>query len=92
MTTTAPHLVHPLPFLAALNPSLRPLGGALTEAGVRAGDLLRLASGTRRRQLPGPRRISALEARRLVPRPARRRAARGASSSGTASSRTTRAW
>ncbi|MDQ6855468.1 MAG: glycerol-3-phosphate dehydrogenase/oxidase [Candidatus Dormibacteraeota bacterium] len=65
MTTTAPHLVHPLPFLAALNPSLRPLGGALTEVGVRAGDVLRLASGTRRRQLPGPRRISALEARRL---------------------------
>ncbi len=32
---------------------------------MRAGDLLRLASGTRRRQLPGPRRISALEARRL---------------------------
>ena len=65
MTTTAPHLVHPLPFLAALNPSLPPLGGALTEAGVRAGDVLRLVSGTRRRQLPGPRRISALEARRL---------------------------
>ncbi|HSP65390.1 MAG TPA: glycerol-3-phosphate dehydrogenase/oxidase [Candidatus Deferrimicrobium sp.] len=65
MTTTAPHLVHPLPFLAALNERLAPLGGALTEAGVRAGDVLRLASGTRRRQLPGPRRISALEARRL---------------------------
>ncbi len=65
MTTTAPHLVHPLPFLAALNRSLSPLGGALTEAGVRAGDVLRLASGTRRRQLPGPRRVSALEARRL---------------------------
>ncbi len=66
MTTTAPHLVHPLPFLAALNPSLSPLGGVLTEAGVRAGDILRLASGTRRRQLPGPRRIGAPEARRLV--------------------------
>ncbi len=66
MTTTAPHLVHPLPFLAPLNDTLSPLGGALTEAGVRAGDILRLASGTRRRQLPGPRRISALEARRLV--------------------------
>jgi glycerol-3-phosphate dehydrogenase len=65
MTTTAPHLVHPLPFLAALNPELTPFGGALTEVGVRAGDLLRLMSGTRRRQLPGPRRISALEARRL---------------------------
>ncbi len=65
MTTTAPHLVRALPFIAALNDSLPPLGGALTEIGVRAGDVLRLASGTRRRQLPGPRRISALEAQRL---------------------------
>ncbi len=66
MTTTAPHLVHPLPFIAPLNSTLSPLGGALTEVGVRAGDVLRLASGTRRRQLPAPRRISALEAQRLV--------------------------
>ncbi len=66
MTRTAPHLVHPLPFIAALNQALPPLGGALTEAGVRAGDVLRLVSGTRRSQLPGPRRISALEAQRLV--------------------------
>jgi glycerol-3-phosphate dehydrogenase len=66
MTTTAPHLVHPLPFIAALNETLPPIGGLLTEVGVRAGDVLRLASGTRRHQLPGPRRISALEAQRLV--------------------------
>ncbi|MDQ6848186.1 MAG: glycerol-3-phosphate dehydrogenase/oxidase [Candidatus Dormibacteraeota bacterium] len=66
MTTTAPHLVHPLPFIAPLNSTLSPLAGALTEVGVRAGDVLRLASGTRRRQLPGPRRIGALEAQRLV--------------------------
>ncbi len=65
MTVTAPHLVHPLPFLAPLNQTLPPVGGTLTELGVRVGDVLRLASGTRRRQLPGPRRISALEARRL---------------------------
>ena len=66
MTTTAPHLVHPLPFIAPLNDTLSPRAGLLTEVGIRAGDVLRLASGTRRRQLPGPRRISALEARRLV--------------------------
>jgi glycerol-3-phosphate dehydrogenase len=67
MTTTAPHLVRAMPFVAALNETLPPLGGALTEIGVRAGDVLRLASGTRRRRLPAPRRISALEARRLIP-------------------------
>jgi glycerol-3-phosphate dehydrogenase len=67
MTTTAPHLVRPLPFVAALNDTMSPLNGALVEAGVRAGDLLRFASGTPRKRLPGPRRISALEARMLVP-------------------------
>ncbi|HEX4579719.1 MAG TPA: FAD-dependent oxidoreductase, partial [Candidatus Dormibacteraeota bacterium] len=67
MTRTAPHLVRPLPFIAPLNDALPPLGGLLTEAGIRAGDALRLASGTRRETLPGPRRISALEARRLIP-------------------------
>lgn len=67
LTTTAPHLVRALPFLAVLDDNLGPLGGALTEVGVRAGDLLRIAAGTGRAQLPGPRRISAPEARRLVP-------------------------
>jgi glycerol-3-phosphate dehydrogenase len=67
MSATAPHLVRALPFVAALNDTMSPLNGVLTEAGVRAGDLLRLASGTRRARLPGPRRISALEAQRLVP-------------------------
>jgi glycerol-3-phosphate dehydrogenase len=66
MTTTAPHLVRALPFIAPLNETLSPANGVLTEVGVRAGDVLRIASGTRRRQLPGPRRISALEAQRLV--------------------------
>jgi glycerol-3-phosphate dehydrogenase len=67
MTTTAPHLVRALPFVAALNDTLTPLGGVLTEAGVRAGDLLRLAARTRRSRLPAPRRISALETRQLIP-------------------------
>ena len=67
MTTTAPHLVRSLPFVAVLDDTLSPVGGVLTELGVRAGDVLRLASGTRRRRLPGPRRISALEALRLIP-------------------------
>lgn len=67
MSTTAPHLVRALPFVAPLNDTLPPLGGVLTEVGVRAGDVLRLASGTRRAQLPGPRRVSAVEARQLIP-------------------------
>jgi glycerol-3-phosphate dehydrogenase len=67
MTRTAPHLVRPLPFVAPLNDTLPPRGGLLTEVGIRAGDVLRLASGTRRRDLRGPRRISAPEARRLIP-------------------------
>jgi glycerol-3-phosphate dehydrogenase len=67
MTATAPHLVRAMPFVAALNDTLPPLGGILTEAGVRAGDLLRIASRTPRQRLPAPRRISALEARRLIP-------------------------
>ncbi|MEO8897473.1 MAG: glycerol-3-phosphate dehydrogenase/oxidase [Candidatus Dormibacter sp.] len=67
MTTTARHLVRPLPFVAPLNDTLPPLGGVLTEMGIRAGDVLRLASGTRRAALPGPRRISALETRQLIP-------------------------
>jgi len=65
---TLPHLVRPLPFVAALNDELSPRGGVLTELGVRAGDVLRLGSGTRHRTLPGPRRITAVEARRLLPR------------------------
>lgn len=67
MTRTAPHLVRALPFVAPLNDTLPPLAGVLTEAGIRAGDALRLAAGTRRATLPGPRRISALEVRRLIP-------------------------
>jgi glycerol-3-phosphate dehydrogenase len=67
MTTTAPHLVRAMPFVAPLNDTMSPLAGMLTEAGMRAGDVLRLAAGTRRAQLPSPRRISALEARQLIP-------------------------
>jgi glycerol-3-phosphate dehydrogenase len=67
MTRTAPHLVRALPFVAALDDAMPPLHGALTEAGIRAGDLLRVAAGTPRALLPAPRRISRHEARRLVP-------------------------
>jgi glycerol-3-phosphate dehydrogenase len=67
MTRTAPHLVSALPFVAPLNSAMGPAYGALTEAGIRFGDLMRIASGTRRRALPPPRRVSRHEALRLVP-------------------------
>lgn len=67
LTVTAPHLVEPMPFVAPLGASLPPLQGRLTEGGIRAGDLLRMLSRTPRRDLPAPRRISSLEAARLVP-------------------------
>ena len=67
MTRTAPHLVTAIPFVAPLDGAMSPLYGAFAEAGIRAGDLMRLASGTRRRTLPPPRRISRHEALRLTP-------------------------
>jgi glycerol-3-phosphate dehydrogenase len=67
ISATAPHLVRAMPFLAPLDGSLSATGGVLTELGVRAGDAMRVAARTPRTLLPGPRRISAQEARRLVP-------------------------
>jgi len=67
LTRTAPHLVHPLPFIAPLDDAMSPLLGAFTETGIRVGDVLRFVSGTRRRMLPGPRRVSRHEALRFVP-------------------------
>jgi glycerol-3-phosphate dehydrogenase len=67
MSTTAPHLVRPMPFVAPLNSAMPPLLGALTEAGIRVGDTMRLVAGTRGSVLPRPRRVSRHEALRLVP-------------------------
>src|ERR1700680_2224500 len=47
MSTTAPHLVRPMPFVAPLNNAMPPLLGALTEAGIRVGDTMRLVAGKR---------------------------------------------
>jgi len=67
MGTIAPHLVRPLPFLVPLTPQLPAPQGALVELGTRIGNTLRVASGTGRRTLPRPRRITAVEAQRLAP-------------------------
>ncbi|MGH7686674.1 MAG: glycerol-3-phosphate dehydrogenase/oxidase [Candidatus Dormibacteria bacterium] len=67
MTRTAPHLVHPLPFLAALDESMPAAKAAVTEAGIRTGDLLRAAAGTPRQLLPHPRRVDVVQALSFFP-------------------------
>jgi glycerol-3-phosphate dehydrogenase len=62
MRTIAPHLARPLPFLIPLDDR-----GTKNMVGLRIGDGLRRAARTSRRLLPPPRRVSALEARRLAP-------------------------
>lgn len=67
LTTIAPHLVRPVPFLIPLDAATRaPLAGLLA-AGIYAGDLLRVASRTSGSDLPRPRRIGTTEALALAP-------------------------
>ncbi len=77
MTTTAPHLVRPLPMVVPLGDDIGPRGGLLVDAGHRVGDVLRTVARTPRGVLPGPRRISATETVRLLPK-VRRSGLRGA--------------
>ena len=67
MRTIAPHLVRPLACLIPLDAAIARRTGAYTLAGLWAGDALRAAARTTRRELPPARRVSALEARRLAP-------------------------
>jgi glycerol-3-phosphate dehydrogenase len=67
MRTIAPHLARPLPFLIPLDTAISRRDAAKTHVGLRVGDGLRTAARTSRRLLPPPRRVSALEARRLAP-------------------------
>ncbi len=67
MQTTAPHLVRALPMLIPLTPAMGRGQTALARAGIRAGDLLRLAAHTRRETLPRPRRIGVTETLTLAP-------------------------
>ena len=68
MRTTAPHLVRPLPMVVPLGDDISPRDGVLFDAGHRVGDVLRKVARTPRGVLPGPRRISATEAVRLLPK------------------------
>jgi glycerol-3-phosphate dehydrogenase len=67
MRRIAPHLVRPLPFVIPLDAGFGRGRAVRTMAGLRIGDGLRVGARTSRRLLPPPRRISALEARRLAP-------------------------
>ncbi len=67
MTTIAPHLVRPLPFVIPLHSGVGRKSGTKAQVGLRIGDALRIGARTSRRVLPPSHRISALEARRLAP-------------------------
>ena len=67
MTTTAPHLVHPLASVVPLLPEVRARHVAMMRAGFGAADVLRLSAGTPATLLPRARRIPAATTRRLVP-------------------------
>ncbi|WP_028479600.1 glycerol-3-phosphate dehydrogenase/oxidase [Nocardia sp. CNY236] len=67
MTTTAPHLVRPLPQLVPLLPDVGATRAALVRAGFLAGDLLRRGAGTSPAILPRSRRVTPAEAVRLAP-------------------------
>jgi glycerol-3-phosphate dehydrogenase len=67
LTRTAPHLVTPLPFVLPLDEGVSRAGAVAARLGLAAADALRAAARTPRSRLPGSRRISAAEARRLFP-------------------------
>jgi glycerol-3-phosphate dehydrogenase len=67
MTTVAPHLVHPLASVVPVLPAMRWYQRPMVRAGYFAADVLRASAGTPAALLPRARRVSATEARRLVP-------------------------
>ena len=67
MTSTAPHLVHPLAMLLPLTPMVSVRQGRLALAGMVLGDLLRAGARTPRSALAGPRRLSSAATLELAP-------------------------
>jgi glycerol-3-phosphate dehydrogenase len=67
MTRTAPHLARALPMLTPLMPMVSRRQGAMFAAGLRAGDLLRVAAGTSASVLPHPRRLTRAETLTMAP-------------------------
>jgi glycerol-3-phosphate dehydrogenase len=67
MTRNAPHLVHPMPQLVPLLPSMNHAKRALVRTGFLAGDALRMLAGTPTSTLPRSRRISAQRVVEMAP-------------------------
>jgi glycerol-3-phosphate dehydrogenase len=67
MTRNAPHLVHAMPQLVPLLPSMNRASRALVRFGFVAGDGLRKLAGTPASTLPRSRRVDAERAARLAP-------------------------
>ncbi|WP_155772023.1 glycerol-3-phosphate dehydrogenase/oxidase [Mycobacterium asiaticum] len=67
MTRNAPHLVHAMPQLVPLLPSMNYASRALVRVGFLAGDALRLLAGTSSSTLPRSRRISASRVVEMAP-------------------------
>lgn len=67
MTRNAPHLVHAMPQLVPLLPSMSMLQRVMVRVGFVAGDGLRVAAGTKASTLPRSRRVNAQKAAALVP-------------------------
>jgi len=67
MTRNAPHLVHAMPQLVPLLPSMSRAQRALVRAGFVAGDGLRMLAGTKASTLPRSRRIGVQQAVEMAP-------------------------
>lgn len=67
MTRNAPHLVHAMPQLVPLLPSMNHASRALVRVGFLAGDALRVLAGTSSSTLPRSRRISASRVVEMAP-------------------------
>ncbi len=67
MTTTAPHLVQPVPMVLPLLPEVSRLQGSVTRLGFRGGDLLRLGARTSAQVLPPARHLTRPETLQLLP-------------------------
>ena len=64
---TAPHLIRALPMLVALLPEVSGTAARLIATGLRMGDVMRRAAGTKPTRLPRTRRVEAAEAQRWFP-------------------------
>lgn len=67
MRAIAPHLIRALPMVVPLHEGVGAFHGALTRAGLAAGDLLRAAAGTGSGTLPRSRRLTPAQTSRLAP-------------------------